>query len=218
MLKVIRPWYDESVCNADLRVTADKSSCPKWRGINPFFIMYSECRCLFWPDGGARGKGRGVIETLSCRLNENNSRCTVVTQVSTGLHPISLMTVRVTSIITGLGSARRIRTPDVAVTAWLSVCVATGAQLQEVTCFTTAVVSSAPPPPINGSSSASHALFGSMLSVSVWVPRRVCVVCVPLHLVQHPTVVWPRNRCHTIKLKLNARTAEEKHQPWHRAA
>lgn len=115
-------------------------------------------------------------------------------------YPISLMTLRPASIITAVGRATWIRTPDGAVTACLSGNQRTAAGGHM---FTTAVIAASAP-------SASHQRHQSGFRAGG--VRYACArqERVPLRF-SCRGLIGPCDRCHTIKLKLNAQPAKEKH-------
>lgn len=86
-----------------------------------------------------------VVDQLFCSI--------LIPGISVFFYPLSRMTLRATSIIKGLGSARRITIPDGAVT----VCLDADIQLQEVTCCTTSSQFQLQP-----SSLASYWLFSNI--------------------------------------------------------
>lgn len=135
------------------------------------------------------------------------------------------MTLRTTFIITGVGRARRIRTPDGAVDAWLTDCLSVCLSVW----------------PWMHSCWRSHVLQqrSKLLSIMVTLGLNVSAYCWVLFGVLrcwlgvcHCVHVFfscfyfiffcaglycllrlrePCNRCHAIKLKLNAKPAKEKH-------
>lgn len=91
----------------DLSNTA--SSDPTRIKFSPYTRFFSSFHCR-----NQSAKNADLCDAVAASLQCTDPRYLFV-------YPISLMTLRATFIITGVGSTRRIKFPDGAVTAWLSV-------------------------------------------------------------------------------------------------
>lgn len=77
--------------------------------LSPYTKFFSSFHCR-----NQSAKNADLCDAVAASLQCTDPRYLFV-------YPISLMTLRATFIITGVGSTRRIKFPDGAVTAWLSV-------------------------------------------------------------------------------------------------